>query len=146
MVFSTNGFQCDFIVKTILILISFGKHLVFRYLSLDIDVFSTVKFPVAPTEHPENWFDDLRLQISNREWIPAAMARVVDVAGLEGLPVAQGNIIVKINDPYCDWNNGIFQFSSNSGNLSITKMPSKTKFSCELTVEGLTALVYGNYV
>ena len=145
MVYSTKGFQSDLIVNTFQYLNSYGKHLLFRYLSLHIDQFSTVKFPVAPTEHPENWFDDLRLQISNREWIPAAMARVVDVAGLEGLPVAQGNIIVKINDPFCDWNNGIFQFSSNSGNLSITKMPSKTKFSCELTVEGLTALVYGNY-
>ena len=146
MVYSTKGFQSDLVVSTFLYLNSYGKHLLFRNLSLHIDQFSTVKFPVAPAEHPENWFDDLRLQITNREWIPAAMARVVNVAGLEGLPVSHGSIIVKISDLMCDWNTGIFQLSSNSGKLLITKMTAQTKFSCELTIEGLTALVYGNYV
>lgn len=145
MVYTTKGFHSELLISSFLYLNTTGKYLLFRYLALHTDQFSFVKFPVAPFEHPENWFDDLNLQISNREWIPAAMARIVDVEGLNDLAVGSGSIITKITDSNCSWNKGIFHLAEKSGKLSIVKMKSESSYECELTIQGLTALVYGNY-
>ena len=74
------------------------------------------------------------------------MARIVDVEALNDLEVGHDSITFKISDSNCSWNNGIFQLAGKSGKLSIKKMDPKSNFECELTIQGLTAVVYGNYV
>lgn len=146
LVYTTKGFQSDFLISTFLYLNSHAKYNLLRFLALHIDQFFTVKFPVHPAEHPENWLNDLRIKIANREWVPSAMARVVEVEGLQGLPVGAGSVIVKIEDANCPWNNNVYELKSKSGKLLITKMDNDDELDCVLTIEGLTALVYGWYV
>ncbi len=146
LVYRTKGFQSDLLISTFLYLNSHAKYNLLRFLALHIDQFFTIKFPLHPAEHPENWLNDLRIQIANRDWVPSAMARIIDVEGLQGLPVGSGSITVKIEDPTCSWNNNIYGFTSLSGKLQISKRENDTITDCTLTIEGLTALVYGWYV
>jgi predicted acetyltransferase len=146
MTYSTKGFHNEIEITNFLYLNSQGKYFLFKFLALHIDQFTVAKFPVKPNENPENWFNDLEIKISSREWIPAAMARIITVENLEGLPVGTGSFIVKIIDNYCDWNNNIYEFSSKNGFLTISKKDSGTTINGDLTIEGLTALVYGCYV
>jgi predicted acetyltransferase len=70
------------------------------------------------------------------------MARVIDVQSLAGLSAGAGQVTIQLTDRDCEWNNGIYLLSSNGSQLSIK--PSKDP-ECELTIQGLTALVYGVY-
>ena len=146
LVYRTKGFQSDFLISTFLYLNSHAKYNLLRFLALHIDQFFTVKFPLRPSEHPENWLNDLRIQVANREWVPSAMARVINVEGLQDLPAGSGSIIIKIEDRNCQWNNNIYEFSSSSGKLLVTKKEKDVESDCVLTIEGLTSLVYGCYV
>jgi len=146
LVYRTKGFQSDFLISTFLYLNSHAKYNLLRFLALHIDQFYTVKFPLHPAEHPENWLNDLRIQIANRDWVPSAMARVIDVEGLQDLPVGTGTVVIKIEDANCEWNNNVYEFTSSLGKLSITKKENNVNSDCILTIEGLTALVYGWYV
>lgn len=146
LVYRTKGFQSDILIGTFLYLNSHAKYNLLRFLALHIDQFFTIKFPLHPVEHPENWLNDLRIQIANRDWVPSAMARVIDVEGLKGLPVGTGSVVAKIEDVNCQWNNNIYEFTSSSGNLSISKYEKDVKIDCVLTIEGLTSLIYGWYV
>lgn len=146
LVYTTKGFQSDFLISTFLYLNSHAKYNLLRFLAVHIDQFFTVKFPLHPSDHPENWLNDLRIQIANRDWVPSAMARVIDVEGLQDLPVGTGSVALKIEDTHCSWNNNIYEFTSSSGKLQITKKADADKTDCVITIEGLTALVYGWYV
>ena len=146
LVYSTKGKGSDILVSSFFYLNSYGKYLLFKYLVLHIDQFSFVKFPISPVDHPENWFNDLRLQINTREWEPSAMARIINVEGLSELPVGEGSIVIRITDPDCSWNNGTFKLISVSEKLVIERGISGSDCECELTIQGLTAFIYGNYI
>src|SRR5690348_14149534 len=70
------------------------------------------------------------------------MGRALDVATIGGMEVAPGRSSANILDPFCPWNEGIYQFESVEGNLQVSHA---RQAACELTIQGLTALVYGTH-
>ena len=68
------------------------------------------------------------------------MGRVLEVSEIEGMRVGPGGFRATISDPDCPWNEGTWQFESHAGRLTIS--PAQTA-DCQLTIQGLSALVYG---
>jgi predicted acetyltransferase len=101
---------------------------------------------IKPNETPETWLNDTfwgdKGKIISREWVPSCMGRIIQIEKMTGLDVSEGSISVKVTDDDCEWNNGIFNFSSNEGKLEISKTE---KYDIELTIQGLSAIVYGCY-
>ena len=51
-----------------------------------------------------------------------------------------GSFRANISDPDCPWNNGTWKFEGSTGKLAIS--PAQMT-DCHLTIQGLSALVYG---
>ena len=94
---------------------------------------------LRPTELPETWFPDLRVTV---ECVWGPMARVVDVAGIQGMPVSVGGFTAHLTDSLCPWNEGNWRFEAVDGRLRVSR--SETA-DCELAIQGLTGLVFGTH-
>jgi len=70
------------------------------------------------------------------------MGRVINIENLSGLKVGDGGICIQVTDPDCEWNNGVWQLAGENGQLAISKGSTP---DCDLTIQGLSALVYGVY-
>ena len=70
------------------------------------------------------------------------MGRVIDLMGLQGLPVGEGQFSAKITDSLCPWQTGNWTFSGKDSRLSVTPCSQATE---ELSIQGLSALVYGTH-
>jgi hypothetical protein len=70
------------------------------------------------------------------------MSRVLDVERIGGMSVGVGGFSVKISDPLCPWNEGTWRFEAQAGKLVVSKTQAA---DCELTIQGLTALVAGSH-
>jgi hypothetical protein len=103
-----------------------------------IDQTNEVVITLPPYERPNTWFPDINLQVEVN-WI-APMGRVLDVAGLNGIPAGPGAFDARIEDPLCPWNEGIWRIESQDGALQVSKT---NKSDCTLTIQGLSALLYG---
>jgi hypothetical protein len=68
------------------------------------------------------------------------MGRVLEASEIEGMQVGPGSLRAAISDPDCPWNEGTWQFESRDGRLAVS--PSQSA-DCQLTIQGLSALVYG---
>lgn len=117
-----------------------AKYSQLSWLARHIDQANNIEINLEPTEYPETWLADLRGNIEPVFFPP--MGRVVDVAGLSGLSVGEGEITVEIIDPECPWNNGIWRLVSDAGKLSVTE---GTNPGCTLTINGLSGLIYGTH-
>lgn len=117
-----------------------AKYSQLSWLASHIDQANNIEINLEPTEYPETWLADLRGKIEPVFFAP--MGRVVDIAGLRGLSVGSGEITVKIIDPECPWNNGIWRFASEDGRLSVSEGGTP---GCTLTINGLSALIYGTH-
>ncbi len=72
------------------------------------------------------------------------MARVVTVSSLSGLPAGtfkQMQFTAKISDPYCEWNNGFWNFAVAEGELKVTRVENPEKYF-DMSIHGLSALVF----
>ena len=118
---------------------SLGKYLLLEWLARHVDQVQTIRMTLAPFEHPETWLADLDMSLSSLE---PPLGRVLDVTGLEGLPVGPGEFSARIVDPQCPWNEGIYRFESVDGALHIT---SAEHADCELRINALAALIYGTH-
>jgi len=119
-------------------LTSQAKYLLLGWLARHIDQAETVELWLPTYEQPNTWFPDLDLKLE--PVFVAPMGRVLDIAGLGGMQVGPGSLHLRIRDPFCHWNEGIWKLSEQAGVLDIT--PSR-EAQCELTIQGLSALVYG---
>ncbi|MFX1541078.1 MAG: sterol carrier protein domain-containing protein, partial [Promethearchaeota archaeon] len=92
----------------------------------------------------QHWFMDLKDWIEIKVWNPW-MVRIIDVKeALTGLPAPrEGELTLKITDPQCGWNNGIYLLQSVSGILNVTT--TKRVPRIETTTQGISALVYGTH-
>ena len=68
------------------------------------------------------------------------MSRVLDVERIAGMAVGNGSFSARIIDPLCPWNEGYWYFGSGDGKLEVTRT---SRADCDLTIQGLTALVAG---
>ena len=70
------------------------------------------------------------------------MSRVLDVEKIGGMNVGEGSFSAQIIDPLCPWNESEWQFETKEGKLEVGKT---SKAECQLTVQGLTALINGTH-
>ena len=102
--------------------------------------------PIRPNEIPETWAPDFvwgeKGEVKTWDWI-SPMGRVGIVEDLSGTPVGSGEVALKIRDDDCAWNNRSFSFSAEKGILQVT--PAKD-YDCEITIQGLSAIVYGGHL
>lgn len=117
-----------------------ARFLLLQWIASHIDQASTAEICLPPFEHPETWSADLRPDME--PVFVAPMGRVVNIRALEGLPAGPGRICVRLHDPFCPWNEGVWTLQSSEGNLEIKAGGSH---QCDLTIQGLSALVYGTH-
>jgi len=89
-------------------------------------------------EYPETWLPDL--DVRTEPLFVSPMGRVLEVRGLNGLPVGPGQFSARLSDPLCPWNEGQWAFESVGDALQVS--PARTA-DCSLSIHGLSALVYG---
>ncbi len=121
MIFSTKGFEREMVVNTFMHDNSQAKYILLQHLASHRDQFKEIKMRVLAYDTPENWAYDLKAVIRSRDWIPSAMGRIVDIAGLSGIEVGDGQINISIVDEYCDWNTGIWKFCAVDNKLEVSK-------------------------
>lgn len=58
------------------------------------------------------------------------------------MPVEPGAFSVHISDPLCPWNEGTYLFESSEGTFQVSK---HGEAECELSIQALSALLYGTH-
>jgi predicted acetyltransferase len=117
-----------------------ARYLMLNYIARHIDQASSAELWLPPDETPETWLSDLQVKIESPARAP--MGRVIDVAKISGMEVGEGSFTIKVNDPLCPWNEGAWRFDACDGRLVVSPSPSAI---CELTIQGLSALVAGTH-
>ena len=127
-----------------------GRYLLLQWIARHVDQADRVELWLAATEQPETWLADLALKSETE--IRAPMGRVVDVAGIGGMHVGPGSFTAHISDPLCPWNEGAWRFESHweaarsaDGELRVARAAADEQPDCQLTIQGLTGLVYGTH-
>ncbi|MBN1137280.1 MAG: GNAT family N-acetyltransferase, partial [Anaerolineae bacterium] len=117
-----------------------GKYLLLQWIARHADQAQKVEFSLAPFESPETWLADIK--VTTESDIRAPMGRVVDVAGLGGMQTGPGRFAARVTDPLCPWNETAWQFETVEGLL---RVGATVEAECDLSIQGLTALVYGTH-
>jgi len=117
-----------------------GRYLLLQWIAHHMDQAERAEIWLPPFEHPELWLADI--QVITESTIRAPMGRVVDVAKIGGMQAGPGRFTACISDPICPWNAGTWQFETAGGALQVSKAK---EADCDLSIQGLTALVYGTH-
>src|SRR5579883_334395 len=116
-----------------------GKYLLLEWFARHTDQVKEIELKLPPGELPETWFPDLTIQVSSQK---PPMGRIIDVAAIAGMQTGPGEFSAQISDPQCPWNNDSHRFAAIDGILHVT--PAQ-EAECELTIQALSALVYGTH-
>lgn len=117
-----------------------GRYLLLAWLARHVDQVKRVEIWLPPFEQPETWLADL--QVRGETLVRAPMGRVLDVGGISGLQTGPGRFSASISDPCCPWNQGIWRFETQDGVLKVGPAESA---DCDLSIQALSALVYGTH-
>ena len=139
MLYKLSGFEGRFTVTKFFYSNSQAKYLLLEFIARHIDQVNDVLLHLPAYERPETWLSDLKLNI---EGVLPPMGRVMDVQGIAGLETGIGSFTARIDDPMCEWNNGVFAFETVDDNLQVAPA---TTADCELSIQALSALVYGTH-
>ncbi len=147
MTYRVAGLWKEFKIRDFFYSNSLGKYLLLQFLAIHGDQVKEIHMiNIKPDDTPETWINDTfwgeNGKIISREWVPTCMGRIVQVKMMSGLEVGEGNISVKVTDEYCEWNNKTFLLKSDNGVLEVSDTD---QFDCEMTIQGLSAIVYGCY-
>ena len=115
-----------------------ARYLMLNWMARHVDQAEYVEIWLAADEYPELWLSDIQMKVESA--VRPAMSRVLDVERIGGMEVGKGSFSAQIIDPICLWNEGVWKFESSSGKLKVRKT---SKAECQLTVQGLTALISG---
>jgi GNAT superfamily N-acetyltransferase len=115
-----------------------GKYLLLAWLARHVDQAGKVELWLPSYEQPNTWLSDIRPKLE--PVFVAPMGRVLDVSAIGGMKTGSGSFIARVSDPHCPWNNGIWKFEGGSGILEV--IPTSNA-GCNLTIQGLSALIYG---
>jgi GNAT superfamily N-acetyltransferase len=115
-----------------------GKYLLLEWIARHVDQAGNARIWLPAYEQPNTWLSDINPKLE--PVFVAAMGRVLDVAGIGGMEVGPGSFTAEISDSDCLWNNGIWKFENDFGKLKVSPAQSA---DCNLTIQGLSALVYG---
>ena len=115
-----------------------ARYLMLNWIARHVDQADRAEIWLQEKEYPETWMADFLVKTESA--IRPAMSRVLDVERIGGMNVGEGCFSAQIIDPLCPWNEGAWKFESSSGKLQVRKT---SKAECQLTVQGLTALIAG---
>lgn len=124
-----------------LALSSRARYLLLQWIARHIDQATRVELTLAPTERPETWWSDMKPQLKTTHVAP--MGRVVDLAELQGLRAGPGAFTVRVSDPLCPWNEGVWRFESDGDELHVVTAGDTHALDGELSIQAISALVYG---
>ncbi len=144
MTYAVEGYAGQLRVDAFFASTSAGRYLLLGWLARHIDQVAAVAMTVGPDVFPETWLSDLEATVHSREpraWHPTPMGRVVQVAGIGGLAVGPGRVVVDVDDPQAPWNAGAWVLASEGGRLVVTPAAGERP-DCRLTIGGLSALVF----
>lgn len=142
MIYTIKGYRDRMLAHSFYYSNSQGKYLLLSWLGRHIDQVKRVDLLAHGQERPATWFADLGVTPKYENWL-TPMGRVLDVDKLNGLNVNPGEFTARIQDEQFAWNNGTFTFSESDGHLQVT--PSDATPDCDLTMQGLSALIYGTH-
>lgn len=117
-----------------------ARYLLLNWIARHIDQAEQAELWLPGDEAPETWLADIQVKIDSPS--RAAMSRVLDVEKIGGMTVGEGSFSAQIIDPFCPWNEGPWRFESRGGKLQVSKT---TQAGCDLTIQGLSALVAGTH-
>ena len=115
-----------------------ARYLMLNWIARHVDQADRVEMWLPSDEHPELWLADI--QVKTESAIRPAMSRVLDIERISGMYVGEGSFSAQIIDPLCPWNERTWLFESDAGKLRVSKT---SKAECQLTIQGLTALIAG---
>lgn len=119
-----------------------ARGLLLNWIARHVDQVTEASLVVMPGEAAELWWPDLNVRYKEGD---APQGRVVNVLGLAGLPAGVGAFSVRIEDSLCGWNTGRYRFESVDGALNVTRLAETAPTEGTLTIQGLSALVYGTH-
>ena len=128
----------NFIAYRFYYLTSRARYLLLSWLARHVDQALWAEIWLTDDEYPETWWADTQVKVESS--IRAAMCRVVDVEKIAGMDVGEGSFSARIIDPLCPWNECYWHFGSYDGKLEVTRT---SKADCDLSIQGLTALIAG---
>jgi predicted acetyltransferase len=117
-----------------------ARYLLLDWIARHIDQADRAELPLSQDECPESWLTDLQVKLESPD--RPAMSRVLDVEKIGGMSAGEGAFSAKVVDPLCPWNEGAWRFEGHNGELCVSK---SANADCQLTIQGLTALIAGNY-
>ena len=117
-----------------------ARYLMLNWIARHIDQADRAEIWLQADEYPDLWLADI--QVKAESAVRAAMSRVLDVEKIGGMNVGEGSFSAQIIDPLCPWNESEWQFETKEGKLEVGKT---SKAECQLTVQGLTALINGTH-
>lgn len=115
-----------------------ARYLLLNWIARHVDQTDRVEIRLRPDEYPETWLSDIQIKLDNTD--RPGMGRVLDVSRIGGMMVGQGSFSARISDPACPWNEGCWRFEGRNGLLEVSPA---SDADCQLTIQGLTALVLG---
>ena len=115
-----------------------ARTLMLNWIARHIDQTDRVELSLPPDEYPETWLSDIEVKVESA--VRPAMNRVLDVEKIGGMNAGDGAFSIKVIDPICPWNEGMWHFEGSDGKLEVSK---SSKMDCELTIQALSALIAG---
>jgi predicted acetyltransferase len=121
-------------------LTSRARYLLLNWVARHIDQAEGAELWLPADEYPETWLADLQIKVESAS--RPAMGRVLDIEKIGGMEAGAGHFSANVSDPICPWNEGAWRFEGRDGKLQVTKAAAA---DCEMTIQGVTALVYGTH-
>jgi len=118
------------------------KYLLLQYLAKHVNQFENIEMELKPDELIECWIPDSQVISQTKAFAASVMGRIISVENIEGMKGGKGRFSAQIVDSCCAWNNGLYEFSEKNGTLVVERTE---KADCKLTIQGLSALVFGGY-
>jgi len=121
-----------------------ARYLLLAWIARHIDQAGQVEMWLPPYEKPETWQADINIKAQPVARAP--MGRIIDIEHIGGMKTGlvsrSESFTAQIDDPLCEWNQGIWSFESRDGWLMVRPASSA---DCRLAINGLSALVYGTH-
>lgn len=119
-----------------------GQAALFHFLGTHRDQVKKIHLRLPYGTHFQHWFVDLLDWIEIKVWNPW-MVRLIEIKNaLTGLPAPlEGEFTFTLKDTHCSWNDGTYVLRSDGERLQIE--PTSMTPTLKLTIEGLSALIYG---
>jgi predicted acetyltransferase len=122
-----------------------ARSSLFNYLYLNSDQIIQVHMQINPNHsHYYSWISGFTKVKMDFNMI--TMFRILNVEKcLRDLPLSRsGEIQIQVKDPDCKWNEKVYSLKEVKGKLNISSMDStSTTCKIQLTIKGLSALIYG---